>query len=115
MGTELPSFAKYANEFCEQIGRELSTINIMRSRLPCLLLLWSVLAHADEDERCFAAAAAGQKFEKAGKLRDATEQLRVCARAECPTEVSSTCTTFLTRVDGKIPDVRAQRHQRAGC
>jgi hypothetical protein len=81
----------------------------MRSRLLSTLLAISVsLTHTlvlaeNAEEGCFASAADGQKLEKAGKLVEARAQFALCARAKCPAEVASTCSSFLRRVDEAAP------------
>jgi hypothetical protein len=69
------------------------------------LLLWCLPVLASGDESCFAAASQGQKFEKSGKLLEAQLQYAECAKAECPAEVTSTCTGFLRRAEDATPSL----------
>jgi hypothetical protein len=62
-------------------------------------------AFADDKQVCSDAYAKAQTFRDAHKLTEAREQLRICARAECPGFISKDCSGWLKDVEPRIPSV----------
>ena len=56
-------------------------------------------------EACFTSYEQGQKLRQQAKLREAREQLQICARMECPAMVQRECTQWLTEVSSALPTV----------
>ena len=54
---------------------------------------------------CSAAYKSAIESEKAGRLRQAQEQLMTCAKATCGAFLKSECTTRFTQLDSDIPSV----------
>jgi hypothetical protein len=67
------------------------------------VLLMSSEAWANSDEVCFGAAEKGQRLERENKLMEAKDRFIECGRTDCPSVVSSTCASFLRRVEEEIP------------
>jgi hypothetical protein len=73
-------------------------------------------AHADDDKAaCLEAASQGQRLRGAHKLFEAREQLRVCARAQCPAVVQSDCAAWLDSVEKALPSVVLAAKSGAGA
>ena len=91
----------------------------MRST-PSLLLVVALVsttaAHAGADDRaaCLEASEQGQRLRNANKLVEASEQLRACARRECPAVVQSDCATWLGEVQRDMPTVVVTARDAAG-
>jgi hypothetical protein len=62
-------------------------------------------ALADEKQVCSDAYSKAQTFRDAHKLTAAREQLRVCARSECPGFIAKDCAGWLKEVEPRIPSV----------
>ncbi len=62
-------------------------------------------AWADDKAACLDANGQAQTLRDARRLVDAREQLRICARAECPRVVRSDCVTWLAEVEKALPTV----------
>jgi hypothetical protein len=81
----------------------------MRIGMPLALAiafcLCGATARADEKKVCADAYETSQSLRDEGKLLRSREQLRVCARAECPDAVAKTCAEWLTEVEQRIPSV----------
>ena len=69
------------------------------------LALTSTLARADGKAACFEAASKGQSLRDAHRLIEAREELRVCARRECPAMVAKDCASWLDAVEQGLPTV----------
>jgi hypothetical protein len=85
----------------------------MRCRVACLLAIavHPRIASADDTKlECISAATEGQTLRADGKLLEAREQIRMCARDVCPAIVKSHCARWLGELDERIPSVvvRAQ-------
>ena len=63
---------------------------------------------------CLDAVAKGQRLRDTHKLVEAREELRVCARAECPSVVQSDCATWLGELDRTLPTVVLSAKDGAG-
>jgi hypothetical protein len=68
----------------------------------CLL---ASTAMADDKQVCSDAYSKAQTFRDAHKLTVAREQLRICARAECPGFIAKDCAGWLKDVEPRIPSV----------
>jgi hypothetical protein len=68
-------------------------------------LAFSGRALADDKQDCIAASEAGQDKKLRGSLREAREQLLVCARDVCPMVVRQDCTAWLTEIITALPSV----------
>jgi len=73
--------------------------------LLALLVLAPRPAFADDKAACLAASESGQQMRNAHHLIEAREQLRSCARAECPAVVQSDCANWLSEVEKTVPTV----------
>lgn len=62
-------------------------------------------ALADDKQVCADAYEKSQSLRDEGKLLKSRDQLRVCARAECPDTVAKTCAEWLAQVEQRIPSV----------
>jgi hypothetical protein len=62
-------------------------------------------ARADDVDACLSGADRGQALRRESHLVDAREQLRACARPQCPKVVRSDCQRWLGEVDAAIPSV----------
>jgi len=65
----------------------------------------SSTARAGDREACEAAFEQAQTLRDARKLIAARDQLRVCARAECPARMAQDCTSWVAEIDPRIPSV----------
>lgn len=70
-----------------------------------LLLLGSAPALADETKACVAASDQAQQLRDEGKLKDAREQMLLCARDVCPGAVRKDCSAWLTALEASLPSV----------
>jgi hypothetical protein len=68
-------------------------------------LAFSGRAWADDKQDCIAASEAGQGKKLHGSLREAREQLLVCARGVCPAIVRQDCAQWLTEIVAALPSV----------
>jgi len=68
-------------------------------------LAFSRHAFADDKQDCIAASEAGQDKKLRGNLREAREQLLICARDVCPAIVRQDCTQWLTEIIAALPSV----------
>jgi hypothetical protein len=68
---------------------------------------WSASAFAASEDvkACVAAAEKGQRLRNDGKLKEAREQLVVCARNVCPGAVRKDCEPLLSDIDSRLPTV----------
>jgi hypothetical protein len=81
----------------------------------CLLVaLAPRSAAADRAAACVAASERGQELAYQHKLLAAREQLRACARPECPTAVAQDCAAELARVTERIPTIVLAAHDADG-
>jgi hypothetical protein len=64
--------------------------------------------------RCVDAVAKGQRLRADHKLVEAREELRVCARIECPAVMRSDCATWLAEIDTTLPTVVLSAKDGAG-
>jgi hypothetical protein len=71
-------------------------------------------ATADDRAVCLKAASSAQTFMDAHKLRDAREQLRVCAAGGCPSVVQTDCAAWLVQVEKALPTVVVAAKSGAG-
>jgi hypothetical protein len=62
-------------------------------------------ASADEKAACLDASTQGQTLRNAHRLVEAREQLRICARRECPGAVQRDCGEWLDGVERSLPTV----------
>jgi len=60
---------------------------------------------APEKAACAEAAELGQEHRRNGKLRDALESFRRCARRSCPTVVTADCLRFAAEVERSLPSL----------
>jgi hypothetical protein len=67
--------------------------------------LFAPRAFADDKQVCTDAYGQAQTLRDAHKLTEAREQLRVCARAECPGFIAKDCAAWLKDVEPRIPSV----------
>jgi hypothetical protein len=67
--------------------------------------LLAFTALADDKQVCSDAYSKAQTFRDAHKLVVAREQLRICARAECPGFIAKDCAGWLKDVEPRIPSV----------
>lgn len=63
------------------------------------------IARADTKAECSAAYEKSQELKTATKLRQAREQLLVCAQSECPDFIKRDCSKWLGEVDATLPTV----------
>src|SRR5208282_6086778 len=68
-------------------------------------LAFSRHAFADDKQDCIAESEAGQDKKLRGNLREAREQLLICARDVCPAIVRQDCTQWLTEIIAALPSV----------
>jgi hypothetical protein len=80
---------------------------------PALLTVSS--AWADEKQVCSDAYQQAQKLREAHKLVTAREQMKVCARAECPGFIAKDCADWLKDVEPRIPSVVLTGKNAAGA
>src|SRR5580692_7308798 len=80
---------------------------------PALLTVSS--AWADEKQVCSDAYQQAQKLREAHKLVTAREQMKVCARAECPGFIAKDCADWLKDVELRIPSVVLTGKNAAGA
>jgi hypothetical protein len=71
-------------------------------------------ARADERKTCADAYESSQSLRDEGRLLRSREQLRVCARAECPGAVAKTCADWLAEIEQRIPSVVLSASSGAG-
>ena len=76
--------------------------------------LASTVASADDKAACLAATQQAQSLRDAHKLVEAREQLRICARQQCPAVVQKDCLTWLGEVEKSLPTVVATAKDEAG-
>jgi hypothetical protein len=69
------------------------------------ILAFSGGAFADDKQDCIAASEAGQDKKLGGRLREAREQLLICARDVCPALLRQDCTQWLTEIISALPSV----------
>ncbi len=70
-----------------------------------LVFLVPAVSIADQKEECVSAYTRSQELKGGGKLREAREQLLVCAQAECPDFIKRDCSKWLSDVDATLPTV----------
>jgi hypothetical protein len=84
----------------------------LRPWAPAVLLWLSVLsvpAHADDSKQaCAKAYEQTQSLRKASKLREAKEQVKLCAVESCPAFVKKDCVVWLDEIENSIPTVTFQ-------
>ena len=68
-------------------------------------LAWSAPARAGNEDlkTCADAAEKAQRSRNDGKLKDAREQLVICARSVCPGIIRKDCEPWLSELDGRMP------------
>jgi len=71
----------------------------------CSAIMVSNPASADDKAACLSASQQAQNLRDAHKLVEAREQLRACARKECPVVVQKDCVTWLGEVEKSLPTV----------
>jgi hypothetical protein len=69
------------------------------------VLLSAAPAFADEKEQCAAAYEAAQEMRSQTKLREARNNLLVCAQAVCPGFIKKDCSKWLSEVETALPTV----------
>jgi hypothetical protein len=62
-------------------------------------------ARADEVRACVTASEAAQLRRDDGKLKQAREQMLVCARESCPAPVRKDCAAWLAALDASVPTI----------
>lgn len=79
-------------------------------------LAWSAPARAGNDDMktCADAAEKAQRSRNEGKLKDAREQLVVCARSVCPGVIRKDCEPWLSELDARLPTVVVSAKDGAG-
>jgi hypothetical protein len=77
-------------------------------------VLPATAASADDKAACINAAQQAQNLRDAHKLVEAREQLRVCARRQCPGVVQRDCLTWLGEVEKSLPTVVVTAKDEAG-
>jgi hypothetical protein len=77
---------------------------------------WSTPAHAGSEDMkaCAAAAEKGQRLRNDGKLKEAREQLVICARNVCPGVIRKDCEPLLNELDSRVPTVVIAAKDAAG-
>lgn len=77
---------------------------------------WSIPARAGNDDMktCAVAAEKAQRFRNDGKLKDAREQLVVCARNVCPGVIRKDCEPWLSELDTRLPTLVISAKDGAG-
>jgi hypothetical protein len=73
--------------------------------LATALALLPSSALADDKQVCADAYEKSQSLRDEGRLLKSREQLRVCARAQCPDIVAKTCAEWLAQVEQRIPSI----------
>jgi hypothetical protein len=79
-----------------------------------LALFASSRARAQSEEECLKSPVDGQKLQRAGKLLDARERFRMCARSACPAEIVRDCTQWSRAVEDALPSVVMAARDRQG-
>jgi hypothetical protein len=79
-------------------------------RLLCAMAASSLVslatpAFADEKEQCASAYEAAQELRSKTKLREARNNLLVCAQAACPGFIKKDCSKWLSEVEAALPTV----------
>jgi hypothetical protein len=69
------------------------------------LSLFGSTALADDKQVCADAYEKSQSLRDDGKLLKSREQLRLCARAECPDAIAKTCAEWLTQIEQRLPSI----------
>ena len=83
----------------------------MRSLTPPLVALCAAVvlfadaARADDKAACMASYERSQVLRRQNKLRDAREELLVCARASCPKLAQKDCAQWMNEVNGMLPSL----------
>jgi len=67
-------------------------------------------AHAQNTERCVAAAEQAQNLRDQRKLHAARDQLLACVQLDCPTVVTRDCQKWLGEVDDMMPSIAVAAH-----
>lgn len=62
-------------------------------------------ARADDKLACVSAAAQAQQLRDEGKLKQAREQMLLCARDTCPQAIRKDCSALLTALDASLPSI----------
>lgn len=62
-------------------------------------------ARADEVRACVTASEQAQQLRDDGKLKQAREQMLVCAREACPAPVRKDCAAWLAALDASVPTI----------
>jgi hypothetical protein len=79
-------------------------------------LAWSASARAGNEEMktCADAAETAQRSRNDGKLKDAREQLVICARNVCPSVIRKDCEPWLSELDARLPTLVVSAKDGAG-
>jgi hypothetical protein len=78
-------------------------------------VLVAVPSRADDKAACLQASLQGQTMRDAHKLVEARDQLRLCARKQCPAVVQRDCSAWLTDVEKSLPTVVISAKNAAGA
>lgn len=78
---------------------------VLASAILLTLASASNAASADDKTACLDASTDGQTLRNAHRLVEAREQLRICARRECPAAVQRDCGEWLEGVERSLPTV----------
>jgi hypothetical protein len=95
-------------------GILLSVVRACAAAAAAAALLAATPARADDVATCIAASSQGQNFRNAHRLVEAREQLRLCARIECPAVIQSDCSNWLAEVEKGLPTVVVSAKTPAG-
>ena len=72
-------------------------------------------AAADDKAACLSASQQAQTLRDAHKLVEAREQLRACARKQCPAVVQKDCVAWLGEIERSLPTVVVTAKDQAGA
>ena len=70
-----------------------------------LVLLWGAKAHGQDTRACLVASEQAQKLRDEGKLKQAREQMLICANDACPGAVRKDCSGWLTALEASMPTI----------
>jgi hypothetical protein len=86
----------------------------------CLVAFAPIRSHAappapaDAKKQCVSAYGESQRLKRDGKLRDAREQLIICAQVSCPASLRNECVPWLSQVEAAMPSVVVEARDLAG-
>jgi hypothetical protein len=89
---------------------------VLTGILAATVVGWSIPARAGNDDvkACAAAAEKGQRLRNDGKLKEAREQLVLCARNVCPGVIRKDCEPLISELDSRMPTIVISAKDAAG-